>query len=217
MLGLLGGLVGKGIDFLSGKSAAKKEAGNQREFAQKGIQWKVADANKAGVHPLFALGANTMSYQPSSVGGTDLGDTMASMGANIDRSRAAASDAPARGIVAKLALERAGLENDLLRAQIASEQRRSLPPHVGPAMPQVNSPLGSWDVSPFTPAQDAENQYGEIGGEMVGGSNLMFDWDKATAKWMDMKLGTKSWRNFLPSNMYRKGPTRWLKGDFERR
>lgn len=31
----------------------------QREFAQHGIQWRVADAKAAGLHPLFALGAST--------------------------------------------------------------------------------------------------------------------------------------------------------------
>lgn len=38
----------------------------QREFAQHGIQWKVNDAISAGIHPLAALGADTMSFTPSS-------------------------------------------------------------------------------------------------------------------------------------------------------
>lgn len=39
----------------------------QKEFAQNGIQWKVADAEKAGVHKLAALGAQTYQATPSSV------------------------------------------------------------------------------------------------------------------------------------------------------
>lgn len=213
MLGqILGSLIGAGANLFM----ANKEKETQKEFAQKGIQWKVKDAVKAGVHPLFALGANTVSYSPSNVG-SDLSSTLESMGAGIDRARSATSEAPARGIIGKLALERAGLENDLLRAQIVSETRRSLPPHVGPAMPSIKSPLGDMAVSPFTPAQDAENQYGEIGGEIFGGANLMHDVDKSTAAWLDSKFGSKNWRSWLPGNMYIRGPTRYLKSDRERR
>lgn len=36
----------------------------QKEFAQSGIQWRVADAQAAGLHPLFALGAQVTPGQP---------------------------------------------------------------------------------------------------------------------------------------------------------
>lgn len=36
----------------------------QEKFAKEGIQWKVADAKKAGLHPLAALGASTNSFTP---------------------------------------------------------------------------------------------------------------------------------------------------------
>lgn len=41
----------------------------QKEFAQNGIQWKVQDAQKAGLHPLAALGASSASYTPVAVTG----------------------------------------------------------------------------------------------------------------------------------------------------
>lgn len=41
-----------------------KNAALQREFAQKGIQWRVEDAKKAGLHPLFALGGSVASASP---------------------------------------------------------------------------------------------------------------------------------------------------------
>ena len=47
------------------KEMNAKNAALQREFAQSGIQWKVADAKKAGLHPLAALGAQTASASPS--------------------------------------------------------------------------------------------------------------------------------------------------------
>lgn len=46
---------------------AQRNYENQREFAQYGIRWKVADAQAAGVHPLFALGGNTASYSPNPI------------------------------------------------------------------------------------------------------------------------------------------------------
>lgn len=37
----------------------------QREFAQMGIRWKVADAEAAGLHPLYALGGSGAAFAPS--------------------------------------------------------------------------------------------------------------------------------------------------------
>lgn len=61
-------------DYFSGKSAAKsakeqqeQNLAYQREFAQSGVAWRVNDANNAGVHPLFALGAQTTPFTPGPV------------------------------------------------------------------------------------------------------------------------------------------------------
>ena len=72
----IGGIAsGIGSIIGAGQSAANAEAINQanyehqKEFAQNGIRWKVADAKAAGLHPLAALGAQTSSYTPSAVVG----------------------------------------------------------------------------------------------------------------------------------------------------
>lgn len=59
----------------------------QKEFAQHGIRWKVADARAAGLHPLAALGAQTTSFSPIAIGQTPdpIGGYLADMGQNIDR------------------------------------------------------------------------------------------------------------------------------------
>nr|DAW32782.1 MAG TPA: minor capsid protein [Microviridae sp.] len=80
--GLLGGMMSASAS----KSAARKQVELQREFAQNGIRWKVADAKAAGLHPLAALGAQTTSYQPVSVGDTSMGSALSEMGQNISRS-----------------------------------------------------------------------------------------------------------------------------------
>lgn len=112
---------------------------NQREFAEHAIRWRVADAKAAGIHPLYALGANLPTYSPNPIvvgpGGED--NTAASfldfgqnLARSIDSTRTGSERLEAR--LGSLAVERGELENDLLRAQIAllgSSQ-------VGPAMPE---------------------------------------------------------------------------------
>lgn len=52
----------------SADNSSKKNAELQREFAQNSISWRVQDAKNAGIHPLYALGASTVSAQPSYIG-----------------------------------------------------------------------------------------------------------------------------------------------------
>lgn len=182
MLGaIIGSAIGAGASILGSRSNAK----SQKEFAQKGIQWKVKDSLKAGIHPLYGLGANTMSFTPSNVGG-EVSQIAANLGADIDRSRMATAGASARGVLGKLALERAGLENDLLRAQIASTTAKLSGPRVGPPLP--GETLKFPDGSPFvtgdsTPAQEMQDQYGDL----VEGGYGLWRLDK------DISTNSPSW------------------------
>lgn len=73
---ILGGaLITGGAQLLSGvlgnrssESAERKNRAMQREFAKHGISWRVADAKRAGLHPLAALGANIASPRAVHVG-----------------------------------------------------------------------------------------------------------------------------------------------------
>lgn len=136
---LLGGLFGSN----SAEKAAEKNAKLQKEFAQSGIQWKVEDAKKAGVHPLAALGAQTVSFTPSSVGSSALGDGIAGAGQSIQRAieatRPAEDKLTAIGKTAQaLSIQKMGLENDLLASQIAvtnAQLTPSMPTGSGYNMP----------------------------------------------------------------------------------
>lgn len=75
---IAGGLIGADS---TDKTNARNEQ-LQRDFAQKGIQWRVADAKAAGIHPLAALGASVPSASPSFVAG-DLGESVARAGQHI--------------------------------------------------------------------------------------------------------------------------------------
>lgn len=127
---------------------ANQNYNNQKEFAQHAISYRVQDAQRAGIHPLYAMGASVPSFSPSSmVGATDRsGDYLRGMGQSIDRAIAAHQSGKEREQSAQekmmdaLALERAGLQNDVLRAQLASINARLAPGQVGVSLPNSASP-----------------------------------------------------------------------------
>lgn len=153
MLGDVLGFIGKGIDsWTSSKNAekanqtqlqiAQQNIAHQKEFAQQGIRWRVDDAKAAGLHPLAALGAQTTSFSPVSVGDLALPKTsFGEMGQDIGRAIDAGSTAAERNdrmgqAVARTAqvfsLEKMNLENELLKTSIAKNVA-SLPPPFPPA------------------------------------------------------------------------------------
>lgn len=128
------------------KEIAAMNIANQKEFAQHGIRWKVADAEAAGLHPLAALGAQTNSF--SNVVGSS-GDTndYATMGQNIGRSIDAGSTNSERTdrmskAIARTAevfsLEKMNLENEQLKSQIALTRSQ-----IPPALPAPGVPPGA--------------------------------------------------------------------------
>lgn len=183
---------------------AQQNIAAQREFAQNGVRWKVDDARAAGVHPLFALGASTHSFSPVSVGSdtsNPMGDAIASAGQNIGRAAQAAMTAPERQKAAAadaLVLEKAGLENELLRTQILSLKKNQLGPPMpslsnnqsikgqpstekgNPATPK-NKALGMGGGDKLSAVQDAsdaedwETRYGDVIQNIAGVGNLVYD------------------------------------------
>lgn len=105
----------------------------QEKFAQMGLQWKVQDAIKAGIHPLAALGAQSTSFSPVSVGSSStsggfnsrgdstrrIGGYLADMGQNLTRSLSATRTDAEKEMDAlqvqgaKLNLQNQAMENEL--------------------------------------------------------------------------------------------------------
>ncbi|AJK28319.1 putative minor capsid protein [Eel River basin pequenovirus] len=146
MLNFLGPLAGAAVSSFFGNRAAKRSekhantmfdrnAALQREFAQSGIQWKVADAKKAGIHPLVALGASTHSAAPVALGADHSG--IAQSGQDISRAIQTAANAPSKRRqlymekVAALDLRNRELQNDLLASQIAKNTQAGQIPRTG--------------------------------------------------------------------------------------
>lgn len=85
IIGAVGGLIaGKQRDDATAK-ANKANIKYQKQFAQQGIQWRVADAKAAGLHPLAAIGAQTGSFTPVIQPEAGVADGLASAGQSIGR------------------------------------------------------------------------------------------------------------------------------------
>lgn len=98
----------------------------QREFAQNSIKWKVDDARRAGVHPVYALGAQGTSFSPMySAGGTDYGSDDNRWLAEAGQSLAGAIGRTAtteQKQMQALALENAQLDNEMKKVELQRMQ-----------------------------------------------------------------------------------------------
>lgn len=102
----------------------------QREFAQMGIRWRVADAQAAGLHPLYALGGSGAAFSPSSVSVGGGGVPPSSIGQNLSRAVAAQETPEERSLrLAQLRTLEASAERDFAQASYyrSEAMRRSQP------------------------------------------------------------------------------------------
>lgn len=219
---MLGSLISAGADFIGGligkksaEKANKENAANQKEFAQNSVQWRVADAQKAGVSPLFALGMSPMSYAPSSVGDTSMSSALSNMGQNIGRAVSATTSPQGKfdATVQALTIKRMGLENDLLASQIMRNTQAGTPPGIGGAhlipgqgdVPtiDVDNPSRTQAItrgdgslmktSPMMDAQVAENRYGDVLQEAFGFRAFMQDFFPKLMRTFDARITPPSY------------------------
>lgn len=136
---LAGAFGGGGMSRGKAMDVAQYQHSLNKEVMQNSVQWRTEDAKKAGLHPLAALGANLGSSSPVTVmpfDGDSTGDRIARMGQGIGRAAQAFMTAESRQkaeILDNLAIERAGLQNDLLRAQTTAVHAATNPPFPGSA------------------------------------------------------------------------------------
>ncbi|AXB22588.1 minor capsid protein [Alces alces faeces associated microvirus MP21 4718] len=165
---------------------------HQKEFAQNGIRWKVADAKAAGLHPLAALGANTASYTPSGViGGSSgqdyswLGDAGQSIGRAVEagmsrKERAAMQAQREQSSQIQLETQRAQLENqnlqnqalkmDMVRQMASDAERAYTHQQLGPNFPGSPTLIdGQGDSARDTyPTNRTEQKVSEVVSSNVG-------------------------------------------------
>lgn len=137
---LIGGFLGR----QSNEEQMEKNRQLQREFATSGIQWKVEDAKKAGIHPLYALGAPTMSPAIQTMQ-DPLGSAISSMGQDLSRAKFTTADPNVQDMSAailKVRLEGADLDNQIKATQLAK-----LRGQVAPGVPSMSTPDGLTDAN----------------------------------------------------------------------
>lgn len=198
-MGLLGG-------FLNRNSAEKQAEANmafareqfefQKSMAQNAVSWKVDDAKRAGIHPLYALGAPTISPSAVSVGDSGntshVGDAVSSMGQDIGRAVQATQTEKEREdgyakTVKALTVQKLGLENDILASKAAVARSAANPPaqpfdpaNVPTDKVEGRPPLAvggnEWKTYPgATNAEDFEKRYGDLFEELAGAGNMVQD------------------------------------------
>lgn len=170
--GLLSGMpqgAGKGF----AREMWQKNYDAQREFAQNGIRWKVADAKAAGLHPLAALGTGSYFSPSGSIGSVDAGggsdaSWLADVGQNIGRAidakataeeRAKAEEANDR--ITNLKIEGLELDNQQkkldqatqLAQQVTASQRAVRNTALPPAMPSLRTRPDGATVGFIMPGQ----------------------------------------------------------------
>lgn len=168
----------------------------QKDFAKSGIRWRVEDARKAGIHPLYALGANTPQYTPTSAtfaADTSLGNSFAAAGQDIGRAINSTRTASERETsftrsMQNLQLENAGLDLEIKKTQLASAIARNRD-NATPPGPAGSDNILEWDkqgkATPLTAmgkqlgtdrgwsdGQNFEDRWGEWGGS-IGGLGTM--------------------------------------------
>jgi len=199
-MSILGDVVSAGAS-IAGGIMSKNEADQNRKFQKKamkkGIQWRVQDAEKAGISPLYALGAPTFSPAVTMSG---MPEAMAQAGQDIGRAADAVLDKDEKATaytksVQALSLQRMGLENELLSSQIAKIRQAGSPPaapgarelipgqsstaigkvktdpDVGPLglkIPGHNGAPIDFVTGPTSNAQTIADQYGDAAQEIYG-------------------------------------------------
>lgn len=174
---LVGNLVGNSGSVQGGNMR------NMREANHAAIMGKISAAKKAGISPLYALGAPTVSPTVE-VGSSGLGETISDMGADVSRAVAAGQTSAERKLQ-ELTLLKAQKDIEFLEAQTASINartvRESAPPFPGALSQKVGDPMfttgvniGSifppWESNPnfSDTGQYGENRYGEGLGILAG-------------------------------------------------
>lgn len=209
---MIGPLITAGATLLGGYLAQRSQS--RREDTQ--IQRRVADARAAGVHPIAALGANTGAGPSASI----FGDAVARSGQAIGNGLSKSLDTDARA-VKTLLLEKAGLENELLRTQITRAKQEDIMNPQGAARSAINgqksvmlpdAPPGvalskvedptftpsyhvgkAWKSNPhFSDAQTIQNRHGEWAEGAYGAISIPAD---IYYNWTQGLYGNVSWRS----------------------
>jgi len=191
---LAGGVIGKSAD----KKAANKAYRRQKEFAQNAISWKVQDAKNAGLHPLFAMGAGSASYQPTLMAGQDpMGTAVADSAQQLGRAYAQSKapppgtpigpmgEASLRAVNAQASRDEAAAARDLSAAK-RMQQQANFNQDGGINMATDAGSVPAGKVTPMAPEQRSRAR---PGGSRSAGDNPMwnrYQYGPRKDQWIDI-------------------------------
>lgn len=158
-------LIGGGSALLGGILGSNKSAAAAKDVAKNAVSWRVADARRAGISPLVALGANVSQGNWQGVG-SQLGAGVADAGAAI-ANKWGQRDADRRAEeahAAQLRQSEAATARDLAEASFIAEQRDA---SVAARNRQAASPGDSFPAP--VPQDQVVNEQG-----LVRGNELQF-------------------------------------------
>ena len=125
-----GNILGSALNFWGQRKArksqeklARQNMSKQEEFAKNSVKWRIQDAKRSGIHPLAAMGASSLNFNP--VHRPNQQHEMSKLGQDISRASYSALS-PYEKQMRMKSLENAGLKNELLRAELASKKRKLL-------------------------------------------------------------------------------------------
>lgn len=145
--GLLGSLFGSIINSDETKSANDKNEALQRDLANNSIRMRRDDANRSGIHPLYAMGIQPYNAPATHVA-PNTGDYVSQMGQDISRAVKATGNEMERLQIRLLTsqIEGQDIDNASRRSQLARDNSAQL----GPPFPI--------DVQPLKPTATGPNK-----------------------------------------------------------
>jgi len=146
IIGAAANLVGGIMGGQAAKANMQKQLDYQASWNKHRIATTVRDAKDAGVSPLFALGANTPSFAPVSVGDTSGMSGLGEMGQSIGRALDANQPQSLKGTTvlqtaaAQAQIEGIKLDNEIKRTRLASDLATLQPTLSRPGLPDAAMP-----------------------------------------------------------------------------
>lgn len=160
MVGAAGSIAGGYMGKRATERANNANIAMQNEFAKNGIRWKVEDAKAAGVHPLYALGAQTSMPTASVMADNSLGQSLANASQDISAAmmKTETQEQRARNLLEMMEINSRIEENDA-RRDLTREQIRRLQ-NIGPTidMPKI-SPTGAVKIQPDEQISSRDNDH----------------------------------------------------------
>lgn len=158
-------MLGSLISGIAGLAGGLFNAKKQEDFAKNSLTWKAADAERAGISKIFAMGAPTHSFAPVSTGdwgnlGNSLDKQMAGQGGMGSTTTNKVSGINSE--IQRAQLDGLRIDNDIKRAELASKINIATQPGAGGVLDRdvTPGPSGATTKRELVPGSPGQPQKG---------------------------------------------------------